>query len=144
MLSAVCPHTAVELTCSRTLLLFAKSLLAPYKRLFVFASRNHYSVFNVLRSMLSAALYCHISHRHVINGYSPLGFLLCREFCKFFSQVLLVNFACSTLCFAEKRSWRWSTFPPSSPGSIIDAEKLNCRVRNGNGCFLLARSPQIV
>jgi hypothetical protein len=33
---------------------------------------------------------------------------------------------------------RCPTFPPSCPGSIIGAEGLNFRVRNGNGCLPLA------
>ena len=35
-------------------------------------------------------------------------------------------------------SRRRSTLPPALAGSTIDAEGLNCRVRNGNGCFPLA------
>jgi hypothetical protein len=37
-----------------------------------------------------------------------------------------------------KRIRRRPTLPPSRPGSTIGAEELNCRVRNGNGCSLLA------
>ncbi len=36
------------------------------------------------------------------------------------------------------KSRQRSTLPPGRPGSTIDAEGLNCRVRNGNGCFPLA------
>jgi hypothetical protein len=30
--------------------------------------------------------------------------------------------------------WRWPTFPPGCPGSIIGAGGLNDRVRDGTGC----------
>ena len=39
-----------------------------------------------------------------------------------------------------KRMWRRPTFPQGCPCSIIGAERLNCRVRNGNGCFPLAKT----
>ena len=39
---------------------------------------------------------------------------------------------------AVKVSRRRPTFPHSCPCSIIGAEGLNCRVRNGNGCLPLA------
>ncbi len=35
---------------------------------------------------------------------------------------------------------RLPTFPRSCPRSIIGAESLNCRVRNGNGCLPLANT----
>ena len=38
-----------------------------------------------------------------------------------------------------KGSRRRPTFPHSCPCSIIGAEGLNCRVRNGNGCLPLAK-----
>ena len=38
-----------------------------------------------------------------------------------------------------KVSRRRPTFPHSCPCSIIGAEGLNCRVRNGNGCLPLAK-----
>ena len=34
--------------------------------------------------------------------------------------------------------WHRSTFPGRHQPSIIDADELNCRVRNGNGCDLIA------
>ena len=37
---------------------------------------------------------------------------------------------------------RRPTLPHSRPCSTIGAEKLNCRVRDGNGCDLLARATQ--
>ena len=37
------------------------------------------------------------------------------------------------------KSWRRPTLPRSCPRSTIGAERLNCRVRNGNGCGPLAR-----
>ena len=40
--------------------------------------------------------------------------------------------------FYKKRIRRRPTLPPSRPGSTIGAEELNFRVRNGNGCDLLA------
>jgi hypothetical protein len=43
----------------------------------------------------------------------------------------------SRLAFSKK-SWRRPTFPQGCPCSIIGAERLNFRVRNGNGCFPLA------
>ena len=42
-----------------------------------------------------------------------------------------------------KRSRRRPTFPPSRPGSIIGAERLNFRVRNGNGCLPAAMATEI-
>lgn len=41
---------------------------------------------------------------------------------------------------AHKNSRRRPTFPHSCPCSIIGAERLNCRVRNGNGCLPLAKT----
>ena len=38
----------------------------------------------------------------------------------------------------EKKIRRRPTLPPSFPGSTIGAEELNFRVRDGNGCYLLA------
>ncbi len=32
------------------------------------------------------------------------------------------------------KSWRRRTLPPGLPGSTIRAARLNCRVRDGNGC----------
>ena len=40
----------------------------------------------------------------------------------------------------QKGSRRRPTFPSSCPDSIIGAEGLNFRVRNGNGCIPLARA----
>ena len=40
--------------------------------------------------------------------------------------------------FCFKGSRRRPTLPRSSPRSTIGAEELNFRVRDGNGCFLLA------
>ena len=37
-----------------------------------------------------------------------------------------------------KKRWRGPTFPHLDECSIIGAEELNFRVRNGNGCCLLA------
>ena len=37
-----------------------------------------------------------------------------------------------------KKFRRRPTLPPSCPGSTIGAEELNFRVRDGNGCYLLA------
>ena len=37
---------------------------------------------------------------------------------------------------------RRPTLTPSRPGSTIGAEELNCRVRNGNGCDLLAMATE--
>src|SRR5579859_3001382 len=31
--------------------------------------------------------------------------------------------------------WQRPSFPEGSPSSIIGAERLHCRVRDGNGCF---------
>ena len=39
----------------------------------------------------------------------------------------------------EKRIRRRPTFPRSCPRSIIGPERLNCRVRNGNGCGPLGK-----
>ena len=40
--------------------------------------------------------------------------------------------------WATNNSWQRPTLPHSHPCSTIGAEGLNCRVRNGNGCFPFA------
>ena len=57
-----------------------------------------------------------------------------------------------TTIFANKKNsintvflnWRRLTFPGGCPPSIISAEKLNCRVRYGNGCSLLAIATRLL
>ena len=44
----------------------------------------------------------------------------------------------------RRGGWRRSTLPPTSVGSTIDAAGLNCRVRDGNGCFLSAIAAEIL
>ena len=41
-----------------------------------------------------------------------------------------------------KRIRQRPTLPPSHPGSTIGAERLNFRVRNGNGCDPLAMATE--
>ena len=45
---------------------------------------------------------------------------------------------CSTIELPRINTWRRPTFPGSFPPSIISAEELNFRVRDGNGCVLFA------
>ncbi len=42
----------------------------------------------------------------------------------------------------QKMNRRRPTLPPSFPGSTIGAERLNFRVRNGNGCYTLAMTTE--
>ena len=44
--------------------------------------------------------------------------------------------------FGEKRNRRRPTLPHSCPCSTIGAEELNFRVRDGNGCCLLAKATE--
>ena len=51
---------------------------------------------------------------------------------------------CSTIELPRNHTWRRLTFPGSYPPSIISAEELNFRVRDGNGCVLFAIATRYV
>lgn len=38
--------------------------------------------------------------------------------------------------------WQQAIFPGGDPPSIVTANSLNCRVRDGNECFPIALSPR--
>ncbi len=76
------------------------------------------------------------------QAWFPPPLIQCKESRNVFQTYPFVNQAKSPLvsqeAFCFKGSRRRPTLPRSPPRSTIGAEELNFRVRNGNGCFLLA------
>ena len=109
--------------------------------------RKRYSVLNVhttsvcRRFRLVVAAFYYTSLRLTGSLAAFTFWVFTPAFACAFAEHLLIRFSSEV---AVKVSRRRPTFPHSCPCSIIDAEKLDCRVRNGNGYFLLAKSPQIV